>query len=285
MIAGLLLLCAAALLGAPHLLVRLEALRRSPRAALVVWQTLPLSAVLCLLAVGPVALARPRPWPSPALQLAVAVIAIIASAAVLIRLLANGHRVGRRIRAARTEHRDLVDLVGRHEGNRTRVLPSQLPGVYCLPGAGSRLVLTEATLTALPDDQLAAVVAHEEAHLRERHDLILEFFTVLHTSTPSLLRTDAALSEVALLVEVLADRAAREQVGEVALARAIVALAEAMGQADLAPGATAGAGAAATRIRLLAARDPAPWQTLVLYAVGGAALVVPPALTALVAIS
>ena len=175
--------------------------------------------------------------------------------------------------------------MGRHEGAHTRVLPSQHPGVYCLPGAGSRLVLTEATLASLPKDQLAAVVAHEEAHLRERHDLILEFFTVLHTSTPALLRTDAALAEVALLVEVLADRAAREQVGDVALGRAIVSLAEAVGEADLTPGPTAVAGAATTRIRLLAIDDPAPWQTLALYALGGAALVVPPALTALAAAS
>ena len=36
------------------------------------------------------------------------------------------------------------------------------------------------------------MVAHEEAHLRERHDLVLEFFTVLHTATPRLLRTPPA---------------------------------------------------------------------------------------------
>nr|WP_246297517.1 M56 family metallopeptidase [Janibacter cremeus] len=197
----------------------------------------------------------------------------------------NGHHVGRRIRAARSEHRDLVDLVGRHEGARTRVLPSHRPGAYCLPGAGPRVVLTEATLAALPEDQLAAVVAHEEAHLRERHDLILEFFTVLHTSTPRLLRTDTALREVALLVEVLADRAAREEVGEVALGRAIVALAEAAGLADLTPGAGAGAGAAVARIRLLAVDDPTPVRSLALYTVGVAVLVLPPALTALAAAS
>src|SRR5690606_7583986 len=148
-------------------------------------------------------------------------------------------------------------------------------------GEGSRLVITEAALTALPGDQLAAVVAHEEAHLHERHDLVLEFFTVLHTATPRPLRTDRALSEVALLVEVLADRAAREQVGEVALGRAIVSLSEAAAGSDLTPGVSAGAGAAATRIRLLVADDPAPWQTLVLYVVCTAALVVPPALVAL----
>ena len=282
MIAALLLLCAAALLAAPHVLVRIERLRRSPRAALFVWQALSLSAVLCLLTAAPIAWLRPRPLPTVPEAL-VLVVATIASIGVLVRLLVNGHSVGRRIRAARDEHRQLVDLVGRHEGAHTRVLPSERLSAYCVPGAGSRLVITEAALAALPDDQLAAVVAHEEAHLRERHDLVLEFFTVLHTATPRPLRTDTALREVALLVEVLADRAAREDVGEVALGRAIVSLSEAAAQTDLTPGVSAGAGAAATRIRLLGADDPAPWQTLVLYLVCAAALVVPPVLVAVVA--
>lgn len=188
MIAALLLLCAAALLTAPRLLVRIERLRRSPRAALFVWQSLSLSAVLCLLTAAPLALVHPRPQSTP-VEVAVLVVAGIASIGVLVRLLLNGHDVGTRIRTARAEHRQLVDLVGRHEGDHTRVLPSERLSAYCVPGAGSRLVITEAALIALPDDELAAVVAHEEAHLRERHDLVLEFFTVLHTATPRLLRT------------------------------------------------------------------------------------------------
>lgn len=282
MIAALLLLCAAVLLAAPRALVRIERLRRSPRAALFVWQALSLSAVLCLLTAAPLALVHPRPR-SAAIEIPLLVIAGIASIGVLVRLLLNGHNVGRRIRAARAEHRQLVDIVGRHEGDHTRVLPSHELAAYCVPGAGSRLVITDAALTALPDDQLAAVVAHEEAHLRERHDLILEFFTVLHTATPRLLRTDAALTEVALLVEVLADRAAREEVGEVALGRAIVSLAEAAAHGDLTPVASAGAGAASTRLRLLVADDPAVWQNLVLYAVCVTALVGPPVLAGLLA--
>ena len=282
MIAALLLLCAAALLTAPRLLVRIERLRRSPRAALFVWQSLSLSAVLCLLTAAPLALVHPRPQSTP-VEVAVLVVAGIASIGVLVRLLLNGHDVGTRIRTARAEHRQLVDLVGRHEGDHTRVLPSERLSAYCVPGAGSRLVITEAALIALPDDELAAVVAHEEAHLRERHDLVLEFFTVLHTATPRLLRTDAALREVALLVEALADRAAREEVGEVALGRALVSLAEAA-QAELTPGVSAGAGAAAARLRLLVADDPAPWQTLVLYGICVASFVTPPVLAVTVAL-
>ena len=53
----------------------------------------------------------------------------------------------------------LVDLVGRHEGDHTRVLPSERLSAYCVPGAGSRLVITEAALIALPDDELAGDAA------------------------------------------------------------------------------------------------------------------------------
>ena len=74
MIAALLLLCAAALLTAPRLLVRIERLRRSPRAALFVWQSLSLSAVLCLLTAAPLALVHPRPQSTP-VEVAVLVVA------------------------------------------------------------------------------------------------------------------------------------------------------------------------------------------------------------------
>ena len=282
MITALLLLCAAALLAAPRLLVRLHRLRRSPRAALFVWQAVSLSAVLCLLTAAPLALLHSRRL-AAALEIPMVALASVASVGVLLRLVTNGHRVGRRIRTARAEHRAFVDLVGRHEGARTRVLPSQKLSAYCLPGTGSRVVITEAALAALPDDQLAAVVAHEEAHLHERHDLILEFFTVLHTAAPRPVRTDAALREVALLVEVLADRAAREVVGEVALGRALLSLAESAGESSPAMGAAGGPGSAATRIRLLVADDPSPWQTAVLYLTSASVLVLPPVLAALVA--
>lgn len=277
MTSATLLACGGVLLTAPRMLARVEGLRHSPRAALIVWQALSISAVLCLLTAAPLALVRIRSVPSATLELAVLAFASVAAVGVLLRLLAHGHRVGRRIRAARAEHRELVDLLGRHQG-RTRVLPSAHLSAYCLPGSRSRLVITEAALTELPDEQLAAVLAHEEAHLRERHDLVLEFFTVLHTATPPLLRAESALREVTLLVEILADRAARARVGEVALGRAIVSLAESADRQELTPGASPGTGAAAARIRLLTVGGPAPWQPLGLYLLCVAALVVPPAL-------
>ena len=264
-----------------HVLARFEHLRGSPRAALFLWKALSLSVVLCLISAGPIAVMRPRPLPLlPGVP--VTVLAVLGSLGVLIHLATHGHHVDARIRTARAAHRDLVDLVARHEDERTRVMPSDRLSAYCVPGAGNRLVITEAALTSLPSEQLAAIVAHEEAHLRERHDLTLEYFTVLHTAAPRRLRTDAALSEMALLVEVLADRAAADEVGEVALARAIAALSEAAVVETELPGFSSGAGAAATRIRLLVADDAPVVQAFALYASGIIALVLPPVLALLV---
>ena len=114
-------------------------------------------------------------------------------------------------------------------------------------------MLSQGVLDALPDDQLAAVVAHEEAHLRGRHDLLLEFFSVAHAAVPARLRSEAAIAEVRLLIEALADRAAARRSGEVATARALVALAD-----SRTPSAALGAGTTApVRLRLLA-DGPAP---------------------------
>ncbi len=121
------------------------------------------------------------------------------------------------------------------------MLPHPTATAYCIPGRSSRVVLSRGVLDTLPGDELAAVVAHEKAHLRARHDLLLEFFTVLHESVPPLLRSHRALTEVRLLVEALADRAAVRSSGEVATARALVAIArsrhpdESMGAGTSAP--------------------------------------------------
>ena len=111
-------------------------------------------------------------------------------------------------------------------------------------------MLSQGVLDALPPDQLSAVVAHEHAHLRGRHDLLLEFFSVAHEAVPRPLHSDAALAEVSLLIEVLADRAAVRRSGEVATARALVALAEGRTpDAVLGTGTTAPCPAAAARRR------------------------------------
>src|SRR5690349_12306745 len=62
-----------------------------------------------------------------------------------------------------------------------------------------------ALLTLLGRGGLAAVLAHERAHLRERHDLVLLPFTALRRAFPRSATCTGAQRAVALLVEMLAD--------------------------------------------------------------------------------
>jgi Zn-dependent protease with chaperone function len=267
----LLTLLAVVLAGvAPRVMARLVRFRRAPRPALVAWQAVSLAAVLSALAAAPAAVPSMRGagW-------LVLALALLISGFVLARLLVSGHRIGTRLRSARARHRDLVDLLATPDGreSQVRVLDHATPTAYCLPGRRSRVVLTQGALAALPREELEAVLEHERAHLRGRHDLLLEYFSVLHHSAPLPLRSSAALSEVRFLVEVLADRAAVRTSGPLTTARALMTLAK--GQA---PEAGLGAGGDATtaaRIRLLA-EDPLPLATVVvMYAYAGAVVSLP----------
>lgn len=274
MIGAALLATALLLLAAPRLLVRWTWLRRSPRAALFLWQSLTLTTVVCLLAAGPIALVESVRGGGTPLSRSLAIVAVAASGFTLARMLVHGHVIGRRLRAAREEQRQLVDLVARHEDDRTRVLPHDAVGAYCVPGRQARVVLTEATLERLKPEQLDAVLAHERSHLRARHDLVLEFFSVLHTAAPSRVRAHTALREVRLLVEVLADQAARRQAGPIALGNALLVLAHAPHpEASLGLGATT-----TTRIRLLAEEEAPRWWAPALYLVSVGVLAAPPSL-------
>ncbi len=300
------LLVAAAILlvvVAPRLLSRWTALRRSPRAALALWQAMALSGVLCVLAAAPVAVFADPPWRSDGLGSAVALASLAASGLVVSQLVLHGHVVGRRLRTARRTQRDLVDLVGKHGERGLRVVPHESLRAYCVPALRHRrLVLTDATVAALPPDELEAVLSHERAHLRERHDLLLELFTVLHRAAPAPVRAPQALHEVRLLVEALADRAARRECGAVPVGRALVALAgspapagalgigtpDPTGSAQITDAGTIGASvssgplrAATARLRLLSG-DPAPVSvTAGVYLAAAVVLLAPPALVML----
>ncbi|CAN7228033.1 M56 family metallopeptidase [Knoellia sp. LjRoot47] len=296
MYALLLALLALVLAGlAPRVMARLGGFRRAPRAALVAWQAVSLSAVLAALLAAPAAVPYLDPgtpvwlacssldpcgasiWWAENRRWVVLGVAAALTLLVLGRLLLSGHRIGTRLRAARARHRDLVDVLAEpgsaRQADGIRVLDHATPTAYCLPGRRSRVVLTEGALAALPDDELDAVLAHERAHLRGRHDLLIEYFTVLHHSVPDPVRSPEALREVRLLVEALADRSAVRASGPVATARALLTLAH--GQAPEAGLGAAGDGTTATRMRLLA-EDALPVPTVVVMYVYAVAVVALP---------
>lgn len=277
-------LLALALAGpVPWATAQLTALRRTPAAALAWWQCLALAAVLSALAAG-VALLTTA-WPPGDLPLAwvEAVVAGFVTAVVLVRLVWAGHSVGTELREMRRSHLEQVALVARRTDDGVMVLDHPVPVAYCVPALGrSRVVLSEGAVQRLTPEQLEAVVAHERAHLRSRHDLLLEVFAVLHRAFPRFVASRTARWEVSLLVEVLADRAAARRCGARALATALVEVA-----APAPAGSTGSSGSGdmpglpverlTARARLLADRTPHRVQAVLLVAGSAVLLALPTA--------
>jgi Zn-dependent protease with chaperone function len=124
---------------------------------------------------------------------------------------------------ARRRHRRLVDLVGTRNPllAGARVVDHDVPLAYCLPGLRPRVVLSSGVLALLRDDEVRAVLAHEAAHVDQRHDLVVLPFVALRSTFPGVEGVRTAQREVAFLVEVLADDAATRRHAPDVLARAL----------------------------------------------------------------
>ena len=270
----------AVLLAGPlaWLLSRWARLRRTPAAAMLLWQSTALAAVLAALGAG-VALVTDRLWEPPvaATDVVVASLAGGVTLVVLVRLLLSGHRTGTDLRRMRRLHRERVDLVARVDGG-VSVLEHDLPVAYCVPGmSGSRIVVSRSTLTRLEPAELSAVLEHERSHLRARHDLVLEAFTVLHHAFPRWVASAAARREVEVLVEVLADRAACRSGDRRALLSALLALA-----GSPSPAGSLGSGSSlAARVEVLRDTRPHRVQSVVVAALAAAILALPTLLVVL----
>jgi Peptidase family M48 len=112
---------------------------------------------------------------------------------------------------ARHRQRTLLDLLAHDDPKVPGALVVDHPAAtaYCVPGLRSAIVISAGTLDLLDQAELAAVLAHERAHLRARHDLVLLPFTALLRAFRWSATARAANQEVALLVEMLADDRAR----------------------------------------------------------------------------
>ena len=217
--------------AAPSALARAAWVERSPRAGVVLWQALALAAVLA--AIG-AALAAPeealRAW-TGSVEFGVGLLIAAGCAAVLagvivIRLVWVTVRLGLRTRRRRARHAQLLELLDSPDptDRRMQVLAGPVPMAYCLPGRSQKVVVTDAALALLNAAEVDAVIEHERAHLRARHDLVLEAFTALHASFPRFARSRLALDAVHRLLEMLADDGAAGRADPVALSSALAKL-------------------------------------------------------------
>lgn len=254
-------------------MARQVAFRRAPRAALVAWQAVTVSAIIAALAAAPAILPLVLfDGQTVAQHIMIWFVAIAVSGVMLARLLLAGHRIGRGMRRRRREHRELVDIIARSHDRHVRVLEHPTPTAYCLPGREKRVVLSQGVIDTLTDAELDAVLTHEEAHLSGRHDLLLEFFSVIHETVPAPFRCQAAMSEVRLLVEVLADRASVRQVGRQSTVNALLVLGDSRAPEEAM---AAGSATAPARLRLIAAGPATPALPALIYGYAAALILAP----------
>jgi len=216
----------------PLWVARWRWLHQVPRSAVALWQAGAVAALVAVIGAGVVVLRQLPLVHGPGWWI-VALLLLVFIGHVVARLVWFGLRELRRSGVRRRQHRELVDLVARAErhpaGGRERthwVLAHDEPVAYCLPGLWhSRVVVSRGTVETLDADEFDAVLAHERAHLRARHDIVLDTFGALHRAFPVLIRSELPLSESRLLVEMIADDDAVRQVGRLPLARALTELA------------------------------------------------------------
>lgn len=168
------------------------------------------------------------------------------SARAIVRHLRQARRVGL--------HHALAVMSTGQPGAGFSVLPADEPAAWSVAVNGGYVVVTQAAVEQLDGAELAAVLAHERAHLQGHHHLLRTLMAAAATALPCPL-TRAATVATADLLEMRADDVARRRHGGETVARALLTL------SGVAPAGALGAGGAATGRRLARLLDPpAPAQ-------------------------
>lgn len=255
--------CLLGMLG-PRWLTRAAWPARSPALGMVAWQTLTCSVFFSLFLAG-ITLAVHEvpegPWLVSWLHMCSALVvdhsvhsgSVLPTLGLALTLFLVGSLGYAAIRIRRSRRRDtarqleLLDLVCTpHSEPDVVVLHHSTPTVYCLPGPRQRVVVTDGALAALTDAQLSQVLAHERAHLKARHHLVLGWAEAFARVLRGRLGSGVAKVRIAELAEMHADDAAdRKQ--RMDLATAVLVLA-----GGSKPVGALGAGcSAATRVKRL----------------------------------
>jgi Zn-dependent protease with chaperone function len=289
-----------------HAMLRVTWPHRSPAAAILLWQALGLAgglaAVGALLAIGVsgpgaqagvlsgltvvaarlasgklAALGQPVMLTTARLGALIAGFALLALLCSML-VVAFADAVG-----ARRRQRELLALLAHGDPKVPGALVIDYPAAaaYCLPGIRSQIVVSAGTLDLLAPAELTAVLAHERAHLRARHDLVLIPFTSLRRVFPRSRVIGQAYRMVALLVEMMADDHALRVRGMVARELATALLRFGTSGSECAPaGALAVAeGELTARVsRILTPQPPLPHAAQAAVVLSAVALVAVPLL-------
>jgi Zn-dependent protease with chaperone function len=196
----------------------------------------------------------------------------------------------RAVRRQALRHTQAVRLVGRPDPDLGAMLIEHAqPAAYCVAGPHPTVIVTTAARQILDEDQMAAVLAHERAHLAWHHHRLVALARIARQLLPFLPLMRETAKQVARLVEMHADDQATAAHDTRTLATALVVLAErgglAPGPAVMGLGATglgaAGADALHRVQRLLRPAEPLGRLRRHLLRAGAAGLALTPLLLAL----
>ncbi|MFE8887258.1 M56 family metallopeptidase [Pseudarthrobacter enclensis] len=257
----------------PILLSRAQWPARSPFTAMILWQAIALAGGLSMigamlvyglepigdnLIAGLRALAGMVLFNAPTTALGFWHIFALSAAALLtahlvFTLLLTYYKIERQ----RRRHRELLALLASPSGQDagTLVISHDSPVAYCLPGgARSVTVLSDGLMAALEPEELHAVLTHENAHLSQRHHLLLWAFAAWRQALPWLPTTRMAQESVSSLIEMLADDVALRTASKATLIKAIAIVASGSAAGTDSPGAgQAGSGMALSGFEAAAA--------------------------------
>tara|TARA_Y100000815_G_scaffold72883_1_gene61696 strand:- start:11066 stop:11914 length:849 start_codon:yes stop_codon:yes gene_type:complete len=152
-----------------------------------------------------------------------------ATAGMIVFLAVTGRAMSMTVSAALSDRRDrekraaTFSLIGEPDATTGAwVVPCPLPYAFCIGGRHRRIVLTSGLFDVLNSDQIRAVLAHERAHLRQRHHTALALSRALYrTLLPLFPRFRHAMDHANLLMELSADDSARRAVGSTPLLEAL----------------------------------------------------------------
>jgi Zn-dependent protease with chaperone function len=161
-----------------------------------------------------------------AVEFALGTATIVAGLAALVLAWRYGRSVQRAQRQTRA-HADVARITGRllPGGDGAMVLDAAQPVAYCLPGRPATIVVSSGALALLDRDQLAAVLAHERAHLASRHHLLITLTRGIAAALPAVPLFAHGAEQVARLAEMCADDAAARRNGRGTLVAALLAMA------------------------------------------------------------
>jgi Zn-dependent protease with chaperone function len=221
----LIALALAVVVLAPRFLTRSAWTIDRPRTALVSWSVAVLLGVVGFVAGITLVVLANRPIidpfrlgdsPTHGLNIGVALLAVLAFViAVRVRPGPEHDALREAMRSGAAPHREI-------DGTPVAVVEAEHALACAVPGRSGGVLVSTGLADRLRTDELEAVVAHERAHLTQRHAIAVGVAESIERAVPWIPGARAMARSTRVLVEFAADDAAARRVGRDALRRAVL---------------------------------------------------------------